>query len=73
MDGERESGGAGGGGGGQRKGAIHGLDLLPSTSLSLSLSPLSPRVTFCGYSIPHPSEAVVNMRIQTTGNEGGRE
>ncbi|GAB2282133.1 hypothetical protein Dimus_016687 [Dionaea muscipula] len=25
------------------------------------------RVTFCGYSIPHPSEARVNIRIQTTG------
>jgi DNA-directed RNA polymerase subunit L len=36
--------------------------------------PLSPRVTFCGYSIPHPSEAVVNIRIQTTGEcEGERE
>ena len=33
----------------------------------------SPRVTFCGYSIPHPSEAVVNMRVQTTGKEKGRE
>ena len=42
---------------------------------SLSLSPLSrsPRVTFCGYSIPHPSEAVVNMRIQTTGKNGRSE
>lgn len=27
----------------------------------------SPRVTFCGYSIPHPSEARVNIRVQTTG------
>lgn len=27
----------------------------------------SPHVAFCGYSIPHPSEAVVNLRIQTTG------
>ncbi|KAL1133628.1 hypothetical protein V6Z11_A12G052700 [Gossypium hirsutum] len=26
-----------------------------------------PRVTFCGYSIPHPSEARVNIRVQTTG------
>ncbi|PPD67580.1 hypothetical protein GOBAR_DD35542 [Gossypium barbadense] len=25
-----------------------------------------PRVTFCGYSIPHPSEARVNIRVQTT-------
>ena len=29
--------------------------------------PTSPHVAFCGYSIPHPSEAVVNLRIQTTG------
>ena len=27
----------------------------------------SPHVSFVGYSIPHPSEAVVNLRIQTTG------
>ncbi|GMH12729.1 hypothetical protein Nepgr_014570 [Nepenthes gracilis] len=27
-----------------------------------------PRVTFCGYSIPHPSEAKVNIRVQTTGD-----
>jgi hypothetical protein len=27
----------------------------------------SPRVSFCGYSIPHPSDAKVNIRVQTTG------
>ncbi|CAH1418233.1 unnamed protein product [Lactuca virosa] len=27
-----------------------------------------PRVTLCGYSIPHPSEAKVNIRVQTTGD-----
>ncbi|TYH63218.1 hypothetical protein ES332_D07G175600v1 [Gossypium tomentosum] len=26
-----------------------------------------PRVAFCGYSIPHPSEARVNIRVETTG------
>ncbi|CAI9091060.1 OLC1v1025979C1 [Oldenlandia corymbosa var. corymbosa] len=26
------------------------------------------RVNFCGYSIPHPSEARVNIRVQTTGD-----
>ena len=26
----------------------------------------SPQVDFCGYSIPHPSEAKMHMRIQTT-------
>ena len=29
---------------------------------------LSPEVEFCGYSIPHPSEAKMNVRIQTYGN-----
>lgn len=41
-----------------------------STSSLLSTPPpkhTSPHVAFCGYSIPHPSEAVVNLRIQTTG------
>jgi DNA-directed RNA polymerase I and III subunit RPAC2 len=28
---------------------------------------LSPDVEFCGYSIPHPSEAKMNLRIQTYG------
>ncbi|KAJ6948177.1 DNA-directed RNA polymerases I and III subunit RPAC2 [Populus alba x Populus x berolinensis] len=27
-----------------------------------------PRVSFCGYSIPHPSDAKVNIRVQTTGD-----
>eukprot|EP00252_Welwitschia_mirabilis_P025385 TRINITY_DN789_c0_g1_i1.p1 TRINITY_DN789_c0_g1~~TRINITY_DN789_c0_g1_i1.p1 ORF type:complete len:105 (+),score=23.77 TRINITY_DN789_c0_g1_i1:249-563(+) len=27
-----------------------------------------PRVEFCGYSIPHPSENRVNVRVQTTGD-----
>lgn len=27
----------------------------------------SPNVEFCGYSIPHPTESVVNLRVQTTG------
>eukprot|EP00775_Hariotina_reticulata_P011633 gene11634-biopygen13502 len=27
----------------------------------------NPQVTFCGYSIPHPSEDAVNIRVQTTG------
>jgi DNA-directed RNA polymerase I and III subunit RPAC2 len=28
----------------------------------------NPEVEFCGYSITHPSEHTVNMRLQTTGN-----
>ncbi|CAO2141399.1 unnamed protein product [Urochloa humidicola] len=27
-----------------------------------------PRVAFCGYSIPHPAEKKVNIRVQTTGD-----
>ncbi|GJN28071.1 hypothetical protein PR202_gb16152 [Eleusine coracana subsp. coracana] len=27
----------------------------------------SPRVAFCGYSIPHPADNKVNIRVQTTG------
>jgi len=27
----------------------------------------SPSVEFCGYTIPHPSEAKMNLRIQTYG------
>jgi DNA-directed RNA polymerase I and III subunit RPAC2 len=27
----------------------------------------NPEVSFCGYSIPHPSENKLNLRIQTTG------
>lgn len=27
----------------------------------------SPEVTFCGYSVPHPSEHKINLRIQTNG------
>jgi DNA-directed RNA polymerase I and III subunit RPAC2 len=30
----------------------------------------SSQVDFCGYSIPHPSEAKMNVRIQTTGKVG---
>ncbi|ODV85941.1 hypothetical protein CANARDRAFT_197804 [[Candida] arabinofermentans NRRL YB-2248] len=28
----------------------------------------NPDVEFCGYSIPHPSESKLNIRIQTYGN-----
>lgn len=31
------------------------------------LSLCSPEVTFCGYSVPHPSERKINFRIQTNG------
>lgn len=32
---------------------------------------LSPHVAFCGYSMPHPSEELVNLRVQTTGAARG--
>lgn len=34
---------------------------------SLKLNFLSPDVEFCAYSIPHPSEPKMNIRIQTYG------
>ena len=36
-------------------------------SLPNSWLPRSPEVELCGYSIPHPSEAKLNLRIQTYG------
>mmetsp|Transcript_19684 Transcript_19684/g.54946 ORF Transcript_19684/g.54946 Transcript_19684/m.54946 type:complete len:107 (+) Transcript_19684:15-335(+) len=27
----------------------------------------NPHVSFCGYSMPHPSEELVNLRVQTSG------
>ena len=29
----------------------------------------SPEVEYCGYSIPHPSEDRLNIRVQTTGKQ----
>ena len=47
---------------------LFSFSLNPSSPFSSSPAPKhSPHVAFCGYSIPHPSEAVVNLRIQTTG------
>jgi DNA-directed RNA polymerase subunit L len=39
-------------------------DVLPERAM---MSSCSPRVSFTGYSIPHPSENRVNIRVQTTG------
>lgn len=33
----------------------------------------NPDVEFCGYSIPHPSEALMNIRIQTYGDTTAEE
>ena len=27
----------------------------------------TPEVSFCGYSVPHPAEPIMNLRVQTTG------
>ena len=40
---------------------------LSPTSSCVSLHESSPNVEFCGYTIPHPSEAVMHLRIQTWG------
>ncbi|KAJ1343811.1 hypothetical protein BSLG_000067 [Batrachochytrium salamandrivorans] len=38
------------------------------SSILLKCTPFhSPAVSFCGYSIPHPSEYQINLRIQTDG------
>lgn len=36
-------------------------------------SDCSPEVEFCGYSIPHPSEPKMNIRIQTYEREDGKK
>ncbi len=41
--------------------------LLSKRALSNGWRMFSPEVEFCGYSIPHPSEAKMNVRIQTYG------
>ena len=40
-------------------------------SVTVSSFPCSPNVTFCGYSVPHPSERKINFRIQTNGESRG--
>jgi len=40
-----------------------GIDLRKEAKLIFD----SPDVEFCGYSIPHPSEELMNIRIQTYG------
>ena len=39
----------------------------PSLSILVPTVTASPEVELCGYSIPHPSEAKMNLRIQTYG------
>lgn len=45
------------------------FDKPPETSVSI-FSFYSRDVTFCGYSVPHPSESKINLRIQTNGESG---
>ncbi|CAI5505967.1 unnamed protein product [Closterium sp. Naga37s-1] len=42
-------------------------DVSPASVLSPAPS-FVPRVSFCGYSVPHPSDNKVNIRVQTTGD-----
>lgn len=36
-------------------------------TLCVNLVHCSPKVDFCGYSIPHPSESALQLRLQTRG------
>mmetsp|Transcript_37069 Transcript_37069/g.93500 ORF Transcript_37069/g.93500 Transcript_37069/m.93500 type:complete len:98 (-) Transcript_37069:361-654(-) len=46
--------------------AIEDEDHTLANSLRFFLNK-NPQVSFCGYSMPHPTEEVVNIRVQTTG------
>jgi DNA-directed RNA polymerase I and III subunit RPAC2 len=39
--------------------------------LTLPLS--SPRTVLCGYSVPHPSEFLISLRIQTDGSAAAKD
>ena len=47
-----------------------GMDAFWKKTISISLICCSPNVVFCGYSVPHPSENKINLRIQTNGKCG---
>lgn len=49
---------------------LHGEDHTLGNSFRYVLAK-NPRVDFVGYSIPHPSEMKLNMRIQTKGEASG--
>lgn len=42
-----------------------------TVDVSFLIYNFSPEVTFCGYSVPHPSERKINLRIQTSGEAIG--
>lgn len=47
---------------------LHTINLFPQSLVLLPVKTLileSPDVDFCGYSIPHPSDPKMNLRIQT--------
>ncbi|ELT89297.1 hypothetical protein CAPTEDRAFT_127647, partial [Capitella teleta] len=45
---------------------LHGEDHTLGNSLRHMIMK-NPDVEFCGYSVPHPSETKINLRIQTKG------
>ncbi|XP_070553896.1 DNA-directed RNA polymerases I and III subunit RPAC2-like [Ptychodera flava] len=45
---------------------MHGEDHTLGNALRYMIMK-NPEVQFCGYSIPHPTENKINLRIQTTG------
>lgn len=47
--------------------SLEGEDHTLGNSLRFVLN-RNPQVAFCGYSVPHPSEELVNVRVQTTGD-----
>ena len=40
---------------------------LPTLQCECAISLFSPDVSFCGYTVPHPSENKINLRVQTKG------
>ena len=45
------------------------LHSVNAVSLYIFLQCYSPRVAFCGYSIPHPADRKINIRVHTTGTK----
>lgn len=48
-----------------KKYALPPAPFITRQSQNTTNKPFSPNVEFCGYSIPHPSEPKMNIRIQT--------
>lgn len=56
-----------------RAAALHAACADPRAASPPSPAARSPNVAFCGYSMPHPTEHVVNLRVQTTGGRARRQ